>query len=222
MAAFPRRRAGLQQLRLAEARHQRIPATAPDGTIYTVSRAHFNSRYGYVVAVHPDLTRAWSASLRNVLNDGCDVGLPPSGTPGGCRAGSTKGVDPATNDVPAGRVIDLASSSPVVLPDGGVLYGAFTSYNYQRGHLFKFASDGRAAATYDFGWDITPAVYPHDGTYSILMKDNHYELGSYCFDPTFCPAQTPRYDFVSDANLSVEWKFRNTNTLSLPEESTAR
>jgi hypothetical protein len=196
-----------------------IPATAPDGTIYTVSRAHFNGRYGYVVAVHPDLTPAWSASLRNVLNDGCDVALPPSGTPGGCRAGATKGVDPATNDAPAGRVSDVASSSPVVLPDGGVLYGAFTSYNYERGHLFKFTSDGRAAATYDFGWDITPAVYPHDGTYSILMKDNHYALGSYCFDPTLCPAETPRYDFVSlDPNLSVEWRFRNTNTFSCRRE----
>jgi hypothetical protein len=189
-----------------------IPATAPDGTIYTVSRAHFNGRYSYVVAVHPDLTPAWSASLRNVLNDGCDVGLPPSGTPGGCRAGSARGIDPATNDVPAGRVIDIASSSPVVLPDGGVLYGTFTSYNYERGHLFKFTSGGRAAATFDFGWDITPAVYPHDGTYSILMKDNHYELGSYCFDPSFCPAEEPRYDFVSlDPNLSVEWKFQNAN-----------
>jgi hypothetical protein len=196
-----------------------IPATAPDGTIYTVSRAHFNGRYAYVVAVHPDLTPAWSASLRNLLNDGCDVLLPPSGTPGGCRAGSTKGVDPATNDVPAGRVNDMASSSPVVLPDGGVLYGSFTSYNYERGHLFKFTSDGRPAATYDFGWDITPAVYPHDGTYSILLKDNHYELGSYCSDPAFCPAETPRYDFVSlDPNLSVEWRFRNTNTLSCRRE----
>ena len=44
-----------------------IPAIAPDGTVYTVSRAHFNGRYAYLVAVHPDLTPAWSSSLRNVL-----------------------------------------------------------------------------------------------------------------------------------------------------------
>jgi outer membrane protein assembly factor BamB len=51
------------------------------------------------------------------------------------------------------------------------------------------------------------------------MKDNHYALGSYCFDPTFCPAETPRYDFVSlDPNLSVEWRFRNTNTFSCRRE----
>jgi hypothetical protein len=192
-----------------------VPAIAPDGTVYTVSRAHFNGRYGYLVAVHPDLTPAWSSSLRNVLGDGCDVGLPPNGTPGGCRAGSARGVDPATNDLPAGRVSDLSSSSPVVLPDGAVLYGAVTSYNYSRGHLFKFDSAGRAVATYDFGWDITPAVFRHDGTYSILLKDNHYAVGSYCGNPASCPPQTPRYDITSlDSNLSVEWKFTSTNTLS--------
>ncbi len=198
-----------------------IPAISPDGTVYTVSRAHFNSRYAYLIAVHLDLTPAWSSSLRNVLNDGCDVGLPPSGTPGGCRAGSNRGVDPATNDVPAGHVSDLSSSSPVVLPDGGVLYGAFTSYNSSRGHLFKFASDGRALATYDFGWDITPAVFQHDGTYSVLLKDNHYPLGSYCSIPSVCPPETPRYDLVSlDSNLSVEWRFTSTNTLTCQRDET--
>jgi hypothetical protein len=192
-----------------------VPAIAPDGTIYTVSRAHFNGRYGYLVAVNPDLSRRWSASLREILKDGCGVGLPANGTPGGCRDGSRIGVDPATNDTPAGRVSDLASSSPLVLPDGGILYGAFTSYNYSRGHLFKFGADGRALATYDFGWDITPAVFVHGETYSIRIKDNHYEVGSYCGDPRFCPVETARYDLTSlDPNLSVEWKHTNTNTLS--------
>ena len=192
-----------------------IPAIAPDGTVYTVSRAHYNDRYGYLVAVHSDLSPAWSASLRGILRDGCGVGLPPNGTPGGCRDSSTRGVDPATNDFPAGRVSDLASSSPVVLPDGAVLWGAFTGYNYVRGHLFKFGPDGSALATYDFGWDITPAVLAHDETYSILLKDNHYEVGSYCGDPRYCPAQVPRYDLTSlDANLAVEWTFTNTNSLS--------
>jgi hypothetical protein len=48
--------------------------------------------------VHPDLTPAWSVSLRNILNDGCDVGLPPNGTPGGCRAGSSDGLIHAQNN----------------------------------------------------------------------------------------------------------------------------
>jgi hypothetical protein len=197
-----------------------IPAVASDGTVYSVSRAHFNSRYSYLVAVRPDLTPLWAASLRGYLDDGCGVLLPPSGTPGGCRAGAVNGVDPATNNRPAGRVWDLSTSSPVVLPDGAVLFGAETSYNYQRGHLFKFSAAGQPLAAYDFGWDSTPAVFRHDGTYSILIKDNHYELGSYCSDETFCPPETGRFDFVSlDADLRIQWRYTNTNRESCQRRS---
>ena len=38
-------------------------------------------------------------------------------------------------------------------------------------------------------WDITPAMYQHDGTYSIVIKNNHYGgVGSYCNDEAFCPS----------------------------------
>jgi hypothetical protein len=182
-----------------------VPAIAPDGTIYTLSRAHANDRYSYLVAVHPDLTPAWSASLRGILNDGCGVLLENDGSTIGCRSNAPTGVDPATNDRPAGRVRDQGTSSPVVLPDGSVLIGASTSYNFSRGHLFKFSSSGDALATYDFGWDITPAVFAHDGTYSILLKDNHY----------FDSDGDAYYDVSSlDANLAAEWSFRSTNTES--------
>jgi outer membrane protein assembly factor BamB len=189
-----------------------IPAIASDGTIYTVSRAHFNTRYGYLIAVRSDLTPLWKASLRDFLDDGCSVLLPPSGTPGGCRAGSASGVDPATNARPAGGVSDIATSSPVVLPDGAVLIGTVTGYNYFRGHLLKFSASGQPLAAYDFGWDSTPAVFTRGHSYSILIKDNHYAVGSYCNDPTFCPAETGRYDFSSlDSNLVPEWHYTNTN-----------
>ncbi len=197
-----------------------VPAIAPDGTVYTIGRAHLNSRYGYLVAVRPDLSPAWAASLRGVLDDGCGVLLPSSGTPGGCRAGATLGVDPATNHAPAARVSDLGTSSPVVLPDGTILYGAFTGYNFQRGHLLRFSASGRPLAAYDFGWDITPAVSLHGSTYSILLKDNHYPLGSYCGDPSLCPAETGRYDLVSLApDLTVEWRYTNTNTQSCSRQA---
>ena len=182
-----------------------VPAIAPDGTIYTVSRAHHNNRYSYLVAVHPDLTPAWSASLRGILNDGCGVLLQLDNTNLGCRSNARLGVDPATNDRPAGRVNDAGTSSPVVLPDGAILLGASTSYNFSRGHLFKFSAAGDVLATYDFGWDITPAVFAHDGTYSILIKDNHY----------LDPAGNRFYDVTTlDANLTPEWSFRATNTES--------
>ena len=180
-----------------------IPAIAPDGTIYTLSRAHHADRYAYLVAVHPDLTPAWSASLRGILNDGCGVLVPINDSLSGCRTGAAVGVDPAVNDRPAGRVSDLGTSSPVVLPDGAVLIGASTSYNYGRGHLFKFSSDGDVLATYDFGWDITPAVLRHDGTYSVVIKDNHYS------GP---PGPTGVYEITSlDSNLEPQWTFPSTN-----------
>jgi hypothetical protein len=94
------------------------PALAPDGTIYTVSRGHFVSRYNYLIAVNPNLTGRWAASLRGRLNDGCNDGtnsstslLPLNGTPGGCRVGSHPGVDPGTNEPPPGRVLDDQSST---------------------------------------------------------------------------------------------------------------
>jgi hypothetical protein len=86
------------------------PAVAPDGSIYTVSRAHFNSAYSYLVGVNPDLSPRWHVSLRGRLQDGCGTPtLPPNGAPGGCRVGSTLGVDPRTNQPPAGEAIDDAS-----------------------------------------------------------------------------------------------------------------
>src|SRR5262249_23203886 len=73
-------------------------AIAPDGTIYTVTRAQspFADRYAGIAAVNSDLTPKWWTSLRDRLNDGCnnDQGtfpgalLPANGAPGGCRLGA--------------------------------------------------------------------------------------------------------------------------------------
>src|SRR5262249_41986730 len=49
------------------------PAIAPDGTIYSIARSHdgFANRSGFLVAVNPNLTSKWAASLSNRLTDGC-------------------------------------------------------------------------------------------------------------------------------------------------------
>lgn len=207
------------------------PALAPDGTIYTVSRGHFVSRYNYLIAVNPNLTGKWAASLRGRLNDGCNDGtnsstslLPLNGTPGGCRLGSHPGVDPATNEAPPGRVLDDQSSTPTVAPDGSIIFGTYTRYNFAQGHLMKFSSAGNFLGAYRFGWDVTPGIYPHGGTYSIVIKENHYgEVGSYCNVDAICPPDRtatypndPESYFVTQLkkNLQVEWMFQNTNTES--------
>ena len=206
------------------------PAVAPDGTIYTVSRAHFNDRYAFLLALNPDLSLKWIASLRNRFHDGCGVSvadggwLPPNGTPGGCSAGALLGVDPLTNQPGDGSVLDDASSTPVVAPDGSVLFGAWNRYNYAQGHLMHFDAGGNYLGAFGFGWDTTPAIYANGGAWSAVTKNNHYGgLGSYCDDATFCPTDrttnnpaSPEQYFVTqiDSNMNIQWSFQNTNTQS--------
>ena len=81
------------------------PAIAPDGTIYTVGRVDNSSRYGWLIAVNPDLTPKWDQSMRNLFHDGCGVTIPiatsPTPTKGTCRFGAVTsvnfGFDPTTN-----------------------------------------------------------------------------------------------------------------------------
>lgn len=194
------------------------PAVAPDGTIYTVSRAHLNMRWGWLVAVNPDLSLKWSSTLRNRLNDGCNVLLPPNGTPGGCRAGATTGVDPADNQRGSGGVNDNSTSSPVVAPDGTIYYGTYTRYNYSQGHLMRFSAEGNFLNAYPFGWDITPAIWEHDGTFSIVTKENRYVgVGSYCggCPPNRIPSAPQGYYITQlSPTLQQEWQLKATNTES--------
>jgi hypothetical protein len=194
------------------------PAVAPDGTVYTVSVAHFDSQVAYMIAVNPDLTPKWASSLQYRLTDGCGVLLPiaPNGgapPPDSCRYGTRLGVDPTTNAPGSGSVEDEASSTPTVLPDGSVVFGATDNYNYGRGHLFHFDTQGNFVNSYTFGWDTTAGVYQHDGTFSLLVKDNHYPGSAYCsFDNPVCTPRPagPYYVSQLDANLNVQWSFQNT------------
>jgi len=211
------------------------PAVAPDGTIYSVTRAHLISRYGYLVSIKPDLTLKWAASLRDRFHDGCRAtlagpgNLPVDGTPGGCRVGANPGVDPASNRAGDGRVNDSASSTPTIAPDGSIFYGAYSRYNWDQGHLMHFASDGTYLGDYNFGWDSTVAIYPHGGTYSVVIKDNRYSgLGSYCDVDSICPTDrtltnptSPEAYFITQLSpsLTVEWRFQNTNTQSCSRNS---
>lgn len=199
------------------------PAVAPDGTVYVASRAHFNARTTYLIAVNQNLTLKWAASMENLLQDGCGVLVPIApatnpNQPNSCRTGTNVGVDPTTNAAGSATISDLGSSSPTVLPDGSVLFGAITNYNRLRGHLFKFSDQGAFQGSYDFGWDITPAVWQHNGTYSIILKDNFYETGAYCSsstNPICAPvADGPYYITQLSPTLQIEWQFQSTNSQS--------
>jgi outer membrane protein assembly factor BamB len=205
------------------------PAVAPDGTIYVPAVHHFNSRTAYLLAVNPDLTPKWQTSLRDRFDDGCDADLPRSGTPGGCRAGAHGGVDPAQNRPGAGRILDDGTSSPAIAPDGSIFFGTYSRYNWAQGHIMKFSPAGQFLAAYPFGWDITPAIYIHGGTYSIVTKDNHYGgRGSYCDDEALCPPDrtasdpaNPEAFFITQLSkdLVPEWRYQNSNTLSCSRDT---
>jgi uncharacterized protein (TIGR03437 family) len=210
------------------------PAIAPDGTIYSVTRSHFTGRYSFLVAIAPDLSKKWVASLRDRFHDGCGVSvdaggwLPPNGDLGGCRTGAQLGVDPATNRPGDGMVDDSSSSTPTITPSGTILYGAYTRYNYSQGHLMQFDANGSYLGAFGFGWDYTPAIYSHDGTWSVVVKNNHYDIGSYCNNAAFCPLDrtatnpaSPEAYYVSqlNSNLVLEWSFQSTNTKSCQRNS---
>ena len=213
------------------------PAIAADGTIYGVTRSHFNSRYAFLVAIKPNLTKKWVSSLRSRFNDGCGVPVasggvfPSNGELGGCRPGAPLGVDPSTNRPGDGEVNDSSSSSPAVGPDGAIFYGAFSRYNYDQGHMMKFNASGSFADAYGFGWDQTPAIFQRhekekcgDACYSLVIKENHYgNIGSYCDNFFFCPpdrnatnpASPEAYSITQlDQNMRMQWQFKATNTQS--------
>jgi hypothetical protein len=194
------------------------PAVAPDGTVYTVSVAHFDSQVTYMIAVNPDLTPKWASSMQYRLKDGCGVLLPIAGKgvnnePNSCRYGTRVGVDPVTNAYGSASIIDEASSTPTVLPDGSVVFGVTDNYDYARGHLMHFDAQGNYVNAYTFGWDTTAGVYQHDGTYSVVVKDNHYPAAAYCSynNPVCTPVPDgPYYVSQLDSNLNVQWSFQNT------------
>ena len=194
------------------------PAVGPDGTIFTVAFPHKAPNAGALLALNPDLSPKWTATLQEIFDDGCGVlipadvqangGLPDGGSdPNHCLLGAPRGVDPDTGQMPSNQISDQSTSSPVVLPDGAVLYGGFTFYNNFRGHLVKFDASGTLVANYGDGWDQTPAVWAHGGSYSIVVTDNQYGDWS---DDVVGP-----FDITQvGASLQKEWSSTASNTVS--------
>src|SRR5262249_10610219 len=131
------------------------PGIGPDGTIYIAIRPDRNENYSYLIAVSPHVTPRWHTSLRGLVNDGCGVLVPDDGDNDqhafDCTPGSPMGIDPRTGLAPAMAADDSSTSSPVVLPDGDILYGAVSYYNGARGHMLKFDRHGRFKTSFDFG-----------------------------------------------------------------------
>ncbi len=199
------------------------PAVGADGTIFTIAFPNNAPNAGALLALNPDLSPQWTATLQEIFDDGCGVLIPADAQADGslpdggtdlnhCAVGAAHGVDPDTGQMPSDQISDQSTSSPVVLPDGAVLYGGFTFYNNFRGHLVKVDAAGTLVANYGDGWDQTPAVRANGGSYSIIVKDNHY---SDWFDNVVGP-----YDITQvDANLQKQWSYTSVNTSSCQRDA---
>jgi len=199
------------------------PAVGADGTVFTIAFPNNAPNAGALLALNANLTPKWTASLQEIFDDGCGVLIPADAQPDGslpdggigfghCSAGAPQGVDPLTGQMPSNQVSDQSSSSPVVLPDGSVLYGGYTYYNNFRGHLVKFDPTGKLVASYDDGWDQTPAVWVNGSSYSVIVKDNHYASWYSNLDGPYDITQV-------SADLVKQWSYVGTNTDSCKRDA---
>jgi len=109
--------------------------------------------YAYVVALNADLTLKWAASMRDRLSDGCGVVLPIAAQAGAATEPPLMASTRQRTKRRRAASFDQSSSTPVIAPEAACCTGAYTRYNYDRGHLFQFSTQGEFLGSYDFGWD---------------------------------------------------------------------
>jgi outer membrane protein assembly factor BamB len=164
------------------------PVPSADGSrVYVLVRTRRASDNVWLDAVEPgSLTRIWSVSLRDKLLDDCGVltaatALPGETTSRLCRVGSDLGVDRETGLAPAGKSLDLSTSTPVELPDGGIAIGTYTRYDNEKGHLYVLNADGSFRWAFNFGWVQTPGIIKRPGSpkYDLVQASSHYNTGPF-------------------------------------------
>jgi hypothetical protein len=63
---------------------------------------------------------------------------------------------------------------------------------------------------------VTPGIYARNGSYSIVIKENLYDVGSYCGDHDFCPPLPggPFNVTQLSPDLEIEWSYALSNPAS--------
>jgi hypothetical protein len=87
--------------------------------------------------------------------------------------------------------------------------------------MFRFDSDGNFKAAFDFGWDSTPAIYQHAGTYSVVIKDNHYDAGNYWRAESQRSCHRP-FVWMRQRAPTTSRSYRPENALTIQMEHKAR
>ncbi|MBI1747993.1 MAG: PQQ-like beta-propeller repeat protein [Acidobacteria bacterium] len=157
--------------------NQLVKISGEDGTISTVTVEELMGEPAFLpalnaaVAVAPDGTIYMGVRKPGIIPNGWLVAINADLT---FKWKGSMSSDPARVAI----INDLSSSCPVVGPDGRVFYGGVNTNEQSAGYLYAFSPSGEFLGSFDFGWDITPAIYPDpDGDpthYHLVQKYNRY------------------------------------------------
>jgi hypothetical protein len=161
------------------------PTIRRDGQLILFSGGNNNIWEQYLIRVDAaTLAPVGATALREHFHDACGVRIPLTGSGDfgdACdviTAGGTThlGFDPEFNRPGSLRAGDLDSNNAFCLPDGSCGVGgydggfAFGGDYDARGAIDKIGFDGTLAATNEeFGWDVTPTVWAHDGIVTLVQ-----------------------------------------------------
>lgn len=163
------------------------PAIGADGHIVVLTHANNAVGTAFLVELDDSLTPIRAMSTVGHMLHGCGVRLDPKSQ--ACRiitdGGATNfGFDPAFNTPVRFRGFDIVSGSPTIGPDGSLTISGYTGgFTFgggfdARGGQVAFGAGGTFRAVNDeFGMDVTPSSFAHDGTFSYLQDRNLYSLG---------------------------------------------
>lgn len=171
-------------------------------------------------SLHPVL----GVDTRGHLLNGCGV-LAFDGDDSFCSIitdGFTKhvGFDPEYNRPVMLQGDEIMDNAPWIAPNGDVGVGGYNGgFSFgggfdSRGSSLVFSSTGSIKAiNMEFGWEVTPTVWPHDGTFSYVQDRNLYSnftLGVARYSPSMKLENAGAVPLIETANAI---DFLDVNTL---------
>jgi hypothetical protein len=183
--------------------------------VYTLANNAPNA--AFIVEVNPaTMTPTRALDTQGHILNGCgvrlDINLPECQviTDGGA---THIGFDPLINLPTPLEGQDLVDSAITVAPNGDrTICGYDSGFSFggdydARGACVSFTRAGAFQSTnLDFGWEVTPSVWPHDGTFSYIQDRNFYshvfEDGTGIATARYSP--TGQTEAVGDINIDFD------------------
>lgn len=151
------------------------PAVSSDGSKVVVVSSDNNAITTlFLVTLDGATLRPLSAArFQGRVHDGCGVLIPYGDGDFDCRAGTPLGNDPEFNQPETITFAGPIANSPVIAPDGSVLFGGIgDGYDSNRGHLYRFSASGAFLGVFPYAFGATPLVRQHGAEFTLLMDNN--------------------------------------------------